>query len=167
MSNTTKGKKGETEAIDAMAQASQQAFENAVKSGTENYEKAFASARKQIDEAIRNYDDVAAFGKDNFEAAVAAGNAYAKGVEALSSEVLAFQKQSLESGVATAKALFTAKTVQEAMDIQAGFAKSYMESLLNQSSKLGELSTKVAQQTADPLQSRFNAAVQKWTNTVA
>lgn len=156
---------GATNGAEALAGGAHEAAATFVKAGAETYEKAFATAKQRIDEAVRNYDELAAFGKGNVDAVVAAGSAYTRGCEQISAEVMAFGKQSVEESIAAAKALFGARTVQEALDLQTSFAKTWLDAWLSQSSKLGELATKVAQETAEPISSRMSVAVDRFVKT--
>ena len=141
--------------------AGQDAMQTFIKASTESYEKAFESARSKAEEMVKGYDDLAAGGKDNVEAAVASGAAYTKGVETIAGEWMAFAKTSLEQNMANAKAVMGAKTVQEMFELQAGFAKNNFDEFVSQSTKVGELAAKVAQDTMEPINARVTVAMGK------
>jgi phasin family protein len=107
------------------------------------------------------------FGKDTVEAIVAAGTVTAKGVEAINAEVLAYSKSAFEDSVAAAKAVLAAKTLKEVVDLQTDFAKTAFEGYLHQSSKLGELTAKITQEAFEPINTRFQAAVEKFVKPLA
>src|SRR5690606_32783217 len=117
--------------------------ETVFKSAAEGYEKLAEQAKTKMDEAVKAYDDLAVLSKETADAVMAASTAYAKGMEQLTAEWLSFSKQSVEEGIATTKALLGARTIQEVVDLQANFAKSQFDQIMNQGAKLGEMATKV------------------------
>jgi phasin family protein len=147
--------------------ASQEALQNFVKVGAESYEKAFENARDKAEEVVRGYDDLALTSKENVDALVAAGTAYGKGLEAMSGEFMGFAKQMLEENVKVTKAVLGAKSLHEAMDLQASYTRQSLDSLMSQGTRVGELATKVAQETAEPINTRVTTVVQKWSNIAA
>lgn len=168
---STKGGKKAAEdpakTIEAVVSASQEASETVIKAATESCEQAFATAQEKVEEMVKGYDDVAEFGKNTMEAVAASGNAYAKGVEQLATDWFAFSKQSMEQGVAATRAMMGAKTPQEFFNLQTNFAKEQFDSMVSQSTKTGELATKVTQEALEPLNGRVSAAVEKWVKAAA
>jgi len=150
----------------AAHQGAQQAA-SAFTAGADAAAKAFATGRERMEAAVRGYQDAATFGKDTVQAIVAAGNAAAKQMEAISAELLAYNKSALEDGIAAAKALMTAKTLKEVLDLQTEFAKSAFDSYLAQTAKLGEMTVKLAQQSIDPINTRMQVAVEKFVKPLA
>jgi phasin family protein len=162
----TAGNGKTTNPMEDIVAASQEAVQAFVKASTEGYEKAFAGYRLP-GEFARNYDELAVNGKANLEAFVAAGTAYTKGIEALGAEWAAFTKQVVEDNISTAKACMGAKTLQELIELQSQFARSSLDGFMTRSTKVGELATKVAQETAEPLNARFTAVVEKFSKAAA
>lgn len=154
-------------AVENVVAASQDAMENAMKTHTQTYEKGFATMKVRIDEAMQRYDDMTTFSKETMEALVASGNATAKGVETLTTEVLNFSKASMEESIAATKAMMGAKTLQEMFDLQANFARSSFDKAMSQSTRIGEMATKTAQDAFEPLTGRVNVAVEKFVRVNA
>lgn len=150
-----------TKTMEGVVAAGQEAMQSFMKAGTENYEKAFESARVKAEEIVKNYDEIAVTGKDNVEAVVAASTAYTKGMEAIAGEWMAFTKAALEQNMANAKAVMSAKSVQEMMDLQTSFAKSNFDGFVSQSTKMGEMAAKVAQDAIEPINARVTVAMSK------
>jgi phasin family protein len=136
-------------------------------SATQGYEKFAEQARSKMDEAVKAYDEFAVLGKETADAVMAASNAYAKGWEQFAAEWVSFSKQSVEEGIATTKALMGARTIQEVVDLQATFAKAQFDQLVSQGAKFGEMATKVAQETFEPLNQRATVAVEKFIKLAA
>ena len=163
------------EPVEAAVTASKETVEAVVKAGTQaaskSYEQAVAMAQEQVAKASENlfkgYDDVASLGKDSVDAYVESTTVFAKGVEALSKELMGFTQSAVEANVANAKALFSAKTLSEVIDLQTGYSRSSFDSLVAESAKLTELSMALASDTVEPLQLRLNATVEKMMKPLA
>ena len=168
---TTKSTKQGTDkaanAVEDVVAAGQDAMQSFMKVGAENYEKAFGSARAKVEEAVKNFDQFALNGKDNVEAVMAASTACTKGMEAINAEMLGFARQMFDEGMTATKAMLGAKTLQEMVDLQTKFAKQNLDGFMTQSTKVGEMATKVAQDTAEPLNARMTAVMEKWTHLAA
>lgn len=156
-----------TKAAETIVAAGQDALRNFAKVGTEGYENAFAGMRDKAEEMVKGYDELATTGKENIEAWSAAGTAYGKGMEAISGEWMKFAKQMLDSNVQATKAILGAKSLNEVMDLQSDFARGSFDSVMAQSTKLGEMATKVAQDAVEPINTQFTATVEKWHNKAA
>ena len=118
-------------------------------------------------QTFKGYEDFAAFGKANLEAFVQANTLFAKGFEALSKEVVSLTQSSLESSAAATKALFAAKTLKDVVELQADFAKTSFEKLVANSTKLGEMTVKLATDSTAPIGARVTAASEKALKPVA
>jgi phasin family protein len=112
-------------------------------------------------QSFKGYEDFAAFGKANLEAFVQANTLFAKGIESLSKEVVSLAQSSLESSTAATKAMFAAKTLKDVVELQADFAKTSFEKLVANSTKLGEMTVKLATDSAAPIGARVTAASEK------
>jgi phasin family protein len=163
------------EGVEAVAAKQKETIEAAVKAGTEamgkGYEQAYTMTKEQFEKAnelaFKSYDEMADFGKDTFEAVVASTNIFAKGAEVIGKEVAAFAQASVEANMATAKKLFTARNVQELLDMQGRWAKESFDSVLSETTKLQDLSMKVASESSAPINARVNAAVEKISKPLA
>jgi len=150
-------------------------FDLFVKTGTEaaqkGYEQAIQLTQEQVAKAnsafVKGYEDIQGFGKQNLDALVEAGTILAKGAEAISKQVLALTQNSMQSSVGAAKAMLGCKTLREAIDLQADFARSNFDALVAEGTKLGEMSFKVANDAIAPIQARVNVAVEKLAKPIA
>ena len=156
-----------TKAAETMVAAGQETLRNFAKAGTESYENAFAGIHGKAEELIQGYDEMAASSKENIEVLSAAGTAYGKGVEAIGGEWMSFAKTMLDNNVQVTKAILGAKSLNEVMDLQSNFMRGSFDGLMAQSTKVGELATKVAQEAAEPINAQFTASVEKWRNNAA
>ena len=137
-------------------------FDSAVKMGTEAAEKAMALSKERLEKAVKSFDEANTFGKQTVEAFVSAGQTTAKGLETLNAETLAFAKAQFESGVAASKAVFAAKTLPELIEAQTLAFRSLFEGGIAQSTRMGEMASKIAQDAFAPVGAQFQAAAEKF-----
>jgi len=145
-------------------------FEAGTEAFAKGYEQMVAAFKQQVEtvapNATKTFDELAAFGRGNVDAAIQAGSIAAKGVQAIGEELAAYNKKALDIGVANAKSLFGVKTVQEAVELQTGFARAGFDELVAESTKLGKLSAKVVEETQAPINARINDAVETFSKPV-
>jgi phasin family protein len=125
------------------------------------YEDVMSASKQGVETAAKAYDEFMALSRENVEAMIASGNAAAKGVEEINAEVMAFNKVAFEDGMAAAKAVMSAKTVQDAFDLQTEWVKASFDSYMAQATKVGELAAKVSQAAFQPVNERFATMVEK------
>jgi phasin family protein len=109
------------------------------------------------------FDKVVAFHKGNLEALVQANTLLAKGAQEISKEYLAQAQEHLQSAATAGQAVLKAKTVQDAVQLNVETAKVGIEKLVATSTKLGELSVKVATEAFAPVKARLDVAVETFT----
>lgn len=114
-----------------------------------------------------NYEAVVAFHKGNFDAFVQANTLLAKGAQEISKEFFAQAQAHLQDAATAGQAVLKAKTVQDAVQLNVNTAKAGYEKLVATSTKLGELSVKVATEALAPVTARLNVAVETFTKTAA
>lgn len=127
-------------------------IETAMKSGTEALKTGF-------EKAVKGYDQVLGYGKETAEAYVQSANAAGKGAETLHNEIYTYSKQSIEDSIAATKALMGTKSVQEAFELQTGFARTAFEAYVSQVTKMSGIFSATTKETLAPLQSRAQAWV--------
>lgn len=139
MATKTKTANGATETVENMMAASSDAMK-------ENMEK-----------VVSGFDKFSAFSKENVDAVIQSANAATKGLEAINAEALAFSKQTVEDGVEAAKAVMTAKSVQEIIELNRDFTKTAFDAYVGQLTKMGDMFASAAREAAEPLNGRANA----------
>jgi phasin family protein len=110
---------------------------------------------------FKGYDEIAAFGKANMDAMIQANTVFSKGIEAISKEFIALTQSHMESTAAAAKAIFAAKTLKDVVELNAAFHKTNFDKMVANSTKLGELGTKVATDAFAPISARVTSVVEK------
>ena len=68
---------------------------------------------------------------------------------------------SAEASVETTKAMMAAKTVKDFVDMQSDSARTSFDNFLSESTRLSEISVKVANEAFDPLEAQFDAGFEK------
>jgi phasin family protein len=109
---------------------------------------------------MKSTEDLVAFGQANLEAFVKSGQIWSAGVQELTKQFATTAKASFEESVSTFKAMSTAKSVKEAMEMQSTFAKAALEKAMAESNKLTDASIKLTEQTLAPITARVTVAVE-------
>jgi phasin family protein len=99
--------------------------------------------------------------KKNFEAAVASITAATKGAETLGAQAVAFSKKAVEDQVSAARTLAAAKSVQEVIELQTGFAKTAFETCVDEVNKMTETVAASVKDSAAPINERMTAFVER------
>lgn len=113
------------------------------------------------------FDEVNRFNRENVEAVMQVASAVARCYEELGAEWANYAKASMEEGVAASKALMGCTSVQEAIDVQTGYARTAFDHYLSESARLSEISLKIANQAFEPLNTRFNVAAEALSRPVS
>jgi len=101
---------------------------------------------------MKNIEDFQKFGQYNMDAAVKMFGEWSKGWQAIAAEMTDYTKRSFEEGTATFEKLLSAKSMEQAMEIQSGYARRAYDGYLNQISKLGGLYADLAKEAYKPVE---------------
>ena len=171
---TAKAKNGGSQAVEQTIAATKQAVENVTKANQDAarmaYDQLLSLSRDYGGAAQRFYagvDDVVELGRANIEAVLASGTSLVKGLEDISKVMFGLVESSSERGVEAAKAMISAKTMNEVVDLQANYARSSVEQFFADSNRISELGAKVANEIAAPLSERFTVAVERLRKPLA
>lgn len=108
---------------------------------------------------MNNYDDVVSFNQNNIDALVASSTVFAKGFEQLTKQYVAFASASFEDAVEASKKIATAKSVNEAVDLQTKIAKTSWEKVVAEGQKISDISTDIFKEASAPISDRVQATV--------
>ena len=146
-------------------QSKSKAAPKATEATVEAYEQVVETTKAQVEKAneavVKGYDEFAAIQKEGVDALIKAGAIWAKGAEDFGKAYLALAQETAESNSEAAKALLSAKSFNEAVELQAEIARKSFDKSLNEGTKLSELSLKVANEAFQPIQQQLTAAVAK------
>ena len=133
-----------------------------VKSTVEQFTATTNGAFKDaVEKSLAAVNEANSYSKKNLEAVVASVTAATKGAEALGAQAMAFSKTTLESNVAAAKSLAGAKSLQEVIELQTGFAKTALESYVAELSRMSETVSASVKDSVKPLNERVTAVVER------
>jgi phasin family protein len=93
---------------------------------------------------------------------VKSGQIWAAGVQDLSRQMAATAQASLDETLETFKALSSVKSLKDAIDLQASFARSALEKTMAESGKLTDASLKLTEQALAPITARVTMAVEQF-----
>ncbi len=118
------------------------------------------STAKQVEAGMKNataqFEKAAAMGKDNIEAVVQSSTIVAKGCEEISKNLWGWMQNSVEQGIATSKQALAVKTLRELVDLQTEYMRNFVDQSLSETTKITEISTRVAGQAIEPINQRVN-----------
>ncbi len=137
----------------AQTTAVNETIENITAAGNEAFKEGFEKSLKSVNE-------INSFAKDNVDAVIASATAAGKNAETLNANAVAYAKTSMESAVAATKALTTAKSVQDMIEVQTDFVKSSMDMFLGELNKTTDLYAGAVKEVAKPINDRFAASVE-------
>jgi phasin family protein len=103
-------------------------------------------------------DDVQKFGKDNMDATLKSFGALSKSVQAIAVEMADYSKKSFEQSTAAMEKMFSAKSIEKAIEVQSDFVKSSYEGFVAEATKLGELYADLAKESYKPFESYLTKA---------
>jgi phasin family protein len=133
-----------------------------VKSSSEHFAAAGNKAFKDsFEKSFSTLTELNTQSKQNFEAFVASVTAATKGAEALGAHAVAFSRKTVEDQVAAAKTLAGAKSVQEVIELQTGFAKTAFETYVAEMNKMAETVAASVKESASPINERVSAFVER------
>ncbi|HXE86493.1 MAG TPA: phasin family protein [Hyphomicrobiaceae bacterium] len=101
---------------------------------------------------IKNFDDFQKLGQQNVDTAMKMLGEWSKGWQAIAAEMTDYTKRSFEEGTATVEKLLSAKSVEQAVEIQTGYAKRAYDDYMHQVSKLGGLYAELAKEAYKPVE---------------
>jgi phasin family protein len=113
-----------------------------------------------VEKSLSSLNDMNAHSKQNLEALVAAATAAAKGAESLGAQALAYSKSAMESHVEAAKAVSTARSVQEVIELQTAYARTAMETYVAEMNKASEIFSAAVKGAFRPLNERATAVAE-------
>lgn len=131
------------------------------------FEQGFAQVSKGAEGFVKATEEAVEFGRGNMDAFTKATQVYFAGVQDLSRQTLAMVQALSEQTLDNVKALSSARSLKEAADLQASFARAGFERVMGETAKLQEASLKLAEQTFAPLNARAQLAMEKMAKPVA
>jgi hypothetical protein len=107
---------------------------------------------------IKNFEDFQKLGQQNVDTAMKMFGEWSKGWQAIASEMTDYSKRSFEQGTATVEKLLSAKSIEQAVEIQTGYAKRAYDDYMHQVSKIGGLYAELAKEAYKPVEKVLQSA---------
>jgi phasin family protein len=115
-----------------------------------------------MEKAMRTAEEIMAFGQGNVAALVRSGQIWAAGLQDLSKQLAASTQGRIADTVAALKALAGAKSLEDAIELQTGLARTAIEKTVTESGRITETSLKLAEQALAPVRARVSLAVERF-----
>lgn len=123
--------------------------------------EANAHAKGAVEKSTRIVEEFAELTRGNIEALVASSKVAAKNAEALSQEATEFGRRSFEEATAAFRSFAEVKSPTDLIRLQSEYARSAFDSLVAETSRMSELTIKMAGDVAEPLTSRYAVAAER------
>ena len=145
--------------------AGKKVFENgaqAFRSTVDQFSGASNQAFKEgVDKSLGALNEINGQSKRNVEAVVASVTAATKGAETVGAQAIAFSKKAFDDYVAQTKALTSARSVQEVVELQTGYAKVAIEGYIAELNKASEVVSAAMKDSFRPINERVSAVVEQ------
>lgn len=132
----------------------------AVETGVANANRAAEGMFKAAEEAVE-------FGRGNLEAMAKSSQTYVVGAQEIGRQTYGMVQALAEHALESARALAGVKSVKEAADLQAAYARGAVEKAMAESAKIGEASLRLVEQTSAPIAQRATLAVERMARPIA
>ena len=107
---------------------------------------------------LKNVEDIQKFGQYNVDSAMKMFGEWSKGWQAIAVDMTDYTKRSFEEGTATFEKLLSAKSMEQAVEIQSGYARRAYDGYLHQLSKIGGLYAEWAKEAYKPVEKALQNA---------
>lgn len=99
---------------------------------------------------IKNFEDFQKLSQTNVDAAMKMMGDWNKSWQAIAAEMSDYTKRSFEDGTATFEKLISAKSLDQALEIQTSFAKRSYDEYMQQMSKIQGMYANLAKEAVKP-----------------
>lgn len=112
------------------------------------------SLKAGFEKSAQIFASTAEFNKGNIEAYVESAKVAGEGLRTIGTEISMYSKKATEETVVATKAIMAAKSIHEAVELQASFAKMAFGAYVGHLKLLNELYVATMKETLAPVQSR-------------
>lgn len=106
---------------------------------------------------INGFQDFQKFGQTNVDTVLKLFGDWNKGWQAIAAEMTDYSKRAFEDGTSTFEKLASAKSLEQAYEIQASFAKRAYDDYMHQMTKIGSMYTNLAKDAYKPVEKAFQS----------
>lgn len=137
---------------------------NASNQSFESMEKIMSTSKSQYEKISA---DASVAGRQSIEAVIKSSTLFIKGAEQIFQTVAAIAQESAERNSEAFKSLLAAKTLHELTEAQNRIAQENFDDVINASTKLSELTIKIATEAFEPINDQVTKSVKKATDSLA
>ncbi|MEZ5776117.1 MAG: phasin family protein [Hyphomicrobiaceae bacterium] len=101
---------------------------------------------------IRNFEDFQKLGQANVDVTMKSVGEWNKGWQAIAAEMSDYTKRSFEDGAQVFEKLANSRSLEQAFEIQADFAKRAYEDYMAQWSKIGNMYVELSREAFKPVE---------------
>lgn len=110
--------------------------------------------RSLMGASARVYSDLGS--RDNVDALMQSSVRLAKGVQDMSWQMMQYTQQSMQMGLKAANQMMTCRSVEDMLNVQRNWMRESVDQFLSESARMLEMSSTVATDAVDPLNSRLS-----------
>ncbi len=107
---------------------------------------------------IANMDDIQKLNQANIDGAMKFYGEWNKSMQAIAAEMGDYTKRSFEEGTATFEKLVSAKSVEQAIEIQTNYAKQAYEEYMHQMNRISSMYSDIAKEAYKPVENALKKA---------
>ena len=107
---------------------------------------------------MKTTEQIVSFGQGNVEAMVKSSQILAAGMQDLTKQIAATTQASFNEAMGTFRALTTARSIKDAMELQTTLTRSAIETTIRQTNQVTEASIKITEQAMAPIAQRVTVA---------
>jgi hypothetical protein len=101
---------------------------------------------------MKSFEDASKYGKEMMDNNLKSFAAVTKGFQTIASEAADYSRTSFEKGTVALEKLVSAKSLENAVEIQTDYVKTSYESFVAQSTKMGDLVADMAKDAYKPFE---------------
>jgi phasin family protein len=158
---------GVNDSLRSAFQIDVKAFDSALKEGADaaakGFEKFTVSSREGIETSVQRYDDAVAAGRANLDAFAVSAEAFVEAVEQINSFIIDYTHKTVVASMAATEGAFGAKDPAEAVKIQRETWQAGIAGLVEDSTRLSEITLAAANRSLVPLNDRVTQVVKQAT----
>ena len=160
----------EASSIKDIPEMNAQTFAPAIEAATDNVKTMFAKAGMSgngfdapamMERTQKLAQDAAELAKGNLEAMAASARIAAQNAGTLTQDVAAIGRKSFEGASEAMKGFAAAKSPVELLRLQSEFAKTYMETMIAEGTRMSETMVKLTNEALQPVQTQMAATAAK------
>ncbi len=111
---------------------------------------------------MKSAEQFISFGQGNVEAMVKSSQIVATGLQDLGKQIAANAQAAIDESMSTFRAMTSVRSIKEAFEMQANFARASVEKAMSQTGQFTEASMKLAGEAYEPIAGRVSVAVQSF-----